>query len=355
MAVNAGQSAALVERLSAAELSGLSDSVVKPLVKDLHRVRPGIYWADFLLTSLLAWAGFSLALVVPPWSILMFLGIFLAVLAFYRGLCFVHELSHQTERTLPGFNLAYNLLAGFPMLMPSFIYVGVHQNHHKISCYGTDKDPEYLPFAHSRLMTGLFAAESFLIPFLLLIRFVCLTPFGFVSARFQCWLVAHASSLTMNVKYTREPNHELVRQIRIQSLFLCLAWGAYLTCVANGLVSLRILWTWLAVCSLVSFINTVRTLGAHDYQNEGEPMDRMAQLRDSIDTPGAFWTELWAPVGLRYHALHHYFPGIPYHSLPEAYRRIANNLAISAEYKEMTSPSLPASLTKLWNAGLGRD
>jgi len=30
----------------------------------------------------------------------------------------------------------------------------------------------------------------------------------------------------------------------------------------------------------------------------------------------------WAPVGLRYHALHHYFPGIPYHNLGFAYQRL---------------------------------
>ena len=78
---------------------------------------------------------------------------------------------------------------------------------------------------------------------------------------------------------------------------------------------------WYAVNAFISVCNTMRTLGAHRYESTGLPLDRAGQLADSIDTPGAAWTELWAPVGLRYHALHHYFPGIPYHNLGLAYRR----------------------------------
>lgn len=354
MAAIASESSTLVERLSAAELSGLSDTVVKPMVRDLHTVKPGIYWTDLLLTSFFGWTGFVAALAAPALSWWMFAGIVVAVLGFYRGLCFVHELSHQAARSLLGFEFAYNLLAGFPMLMPSFVYVGVHQNHHKVSLYGTDKDPEYLPFAHSSLMTTLFALESFLIPVILLVRFVLLTPIGLLSPRFQRGLVIYGSSLTMNVKYRREANDSLIRRVRNESALLFVGWATYFGCVFAGVVSSRFLWIWLAVCSLVSFINTLRTLGAHDYENEGEPMDRMGQLRDSIDTPGAFWTELWAPVGLRYHALHHYFPGIPYHSLPAAYNRIVSNLTVAEEYRQMTNASLPFSLGKLWKAGLRR-
>ena len=73
----------------------------------------------------------------------------MAVLALYRGLCFMHEISHLNPRTLPGFERAWNGLIGFPLLLPSFVYSGVHQSHHKLSTYGTLQDPEYLPFAGS--------------------------------------------------------------------------------------------------------------------------------------------------------------------------------------------------------------
>jgi fatty acid desaturase len=105
---------------------------------------------------------------------------------------------------------------------------------------------------------------------------------------------------------------------------------------------------WAVVTALASFINTIRTLGAHHYASDGRPIDREAQLGDSIDTPGAFWTELWAPVGLRYHALHHYFPGIPYHNLKPAYRRLLETLPQDSRYRQATSPSLPHSLSTLY-------
>ncbi len=155
----------------------------------------------------------------------------------------------------------------------------------------------------------------------------------------------------MNVKYRREAPDALVARIRWESIPLFVGWAAYLGLAAAGIVSFRFLWVWLAVCSLVSFVNTMRTLGAHAYESDGQPMDRMAQLRDSIDTPGAFWTELWAPVGLRYHALHHYFPGIPYHSLPAAYSRIVATFGLADEYRQMSSRSLPHSLCKLLRTG----
>ena len=41
---------------------------------------------------------------------------------------------------------------------------------------------------------------------------------------------------------------------------------------------------------------------------------------------------LWAPVGLRYHALHHLLPGVPYHNLGEAHRRISRELDSGSPY-----------------------
>ena len=351
MAAIVNDQAAISERLSSVEDSGLHDSLVKPLVRDLHQVKPVIYWADFLLSAAFGWAGLIFALFLPRLSWMMAVAVVVSSLSFYRALCFVHELSHQAARSLPFFEAVYNLLAGYPMLMPSFVYVGVHQNHHKISVYGTDQDPEYLPFAQSSVMTVLFALESFLIPVILLFRFVVLSPIGFIFPKVHRGLVVYASSLTMNVKYRRDPTEQLVSRVRRESIPMFLAWAVYLAFAAAGAVSFRFLWTWLAVSSLLSFVNTMRTLGAHAYESDGEPMDRMAQLRDSIDTPGAFWTELWAPVGLRYHALHHYFPGIPYHSLPAAYRRIVTTLSVNQDYLKMTSPSLPSSLCKLIQNG----
>ena len=117
----------------------------------------------------------------------------------------------------------------------------------------------------------------------------------------------------------------------------------------------KVLAIWCGVSACAALVNALRTLGAHHYESTGTPLDREGQLIDSIDTPGAWWTGLWAPVGLRYHALHHYFPGIPYHNLGTAYRRlIAGPSAESCaepNYEALTSPSLAWSLRRLYRTG----
>jgi fatty acid desaturase len=347
--------AAGVKQVRTAEtLFDVEDRRTRSLVRDLHVPKRAVYWTDLLVTATIGWFAFIMAVQLRPFSAAMLISIAVAAFALYRGLCFVHEISHLNRRALPGFAGVWNVLIGYPLLMPSFVYVGVHQNHHGLSTYGTAKDPEYLPFARSSMMTTVFALESFLIPAALLIRFLVLTPLGLVSPRFQRWLVVHASALTMNLAYRREAEPELVSSIRRQSGIILVAWALLIALVMRGFLPWRVFAIWFAVCSLASFVNTLRTLGAHAYESEGEPLDRSGQLQDSIDTPGALWTELWAPVGLRFHALHHYFPGIPYHNLTEAHRRLVSELPPAAAYRQVSSPGLGHSLRILFAKGFRR-
>jgi fatty acid desaturase len=327
------------------------DRITRNVVRGLHQPRPATFWVDFLISSAVGWAALALAVYLPIASLGMAVAGTVAIFLLYRGLCFVHEISHVNRRALPGFEFAYNALIGYPLLMPSFVYADVHSSHHRLSTYGTRQDPEYLPFAQNRVMPTVFAVGSFFVPVALLLRFLILTPIGLALPRLQRWLVAHASSLTMNHLYEREATAELVRSVRRQSLAILLVWGSAIMLAAYGILPWRAFGIWLAVVSVASFINTLRTLGAHAYESSGEPLDRQGQLSDSIDTPGALWTELWAPVGLRYHALHHYFPGIPYHNLPEAYRRLVRELPSDAAYHQVRSPGLRHSLARLYQKG----
>jgi fatty acid desaturase len=125
-------------------------------------------------------------------------------------------------------------------------------------------------------------------------------------------------------------------------------WAIPLSLAVYGTISWRIFALWYGVMACITLANTLRTLGAHRYRSEGSPMDLESQLLDSIDTPGNFWTAIWAPVGLRFHALHHFFPSMPYHNLPIAHRRLVASLPPDSAYCRSISYSLWDSLKTLW-------
>jgi fatty acid desaturase len=325
-----------------------ADRDARRLVGDLHSPRPAIYWTDLLLSALIGWTAFAAAIAFEPFSWRMMAASLVAVFALYRGLCFLHEISHLRQSALRGFETTWNVLLGVPMLMPSFIYVGVHQNHHKLSTYGTIDDPEYLPFSGRPGMIVLFSLESLLVPLLLMVRFLLLSPFSLMFPSIHHWLAARASALPMNVRYRREVTEATSRKMLRWEAVTLGVWCGLMALAAFRLLPWRYFGVWYLVSAVTSFINTVRTLGAHRYTSDGAPLDREGQLGDSIDTPGAVWTELWAPVGLRYHALHHYFPGIPYHNLKAAYGRLIQALPPDSGHPQSTSPSLPHSLQALY-------
>ena len=327
-----------------------AEAVSHALVADLHAPQPWIFWTDLTLSAVVGWTAFAVAIVAQPFSALMCLSAVIAAFGLYRGVCFTHELAHLRRRALPGFETAWNLLFGVPLLLPSFTYLGVHQSHHGLSSYGTKEDPEYLPFASSRRMMVIFAIQStLLMPVALLVRFLVLAPIALVWPPIHRWLEVHASSFAMNPEYRRTVTAEIAGKMRRWEIAMLAFWGAIFTLMYVGTLPLRTFGVWAGVMTIISLLNTVRVLGAHAYDSTGAILSRDGQLGDSIDTPGGPWTELWAPVGLRYHALHHYFPGIPYHNLGMAYRRILASLPTHATYLESTSPSLRNSLLVLYD------
>ena len=66
---------------------------------------------------------------------------------------FIHELTHIKKGAVKGFRFTWNLIVGVPLLVPSFMYEGVHNQHHAKTYYGTVDDPEYLPLALMRPWT----------------------------------------------------------------------------------------------------------------------------------------------------------------------------------------------------------
>ena len=116
------------------------------LTRDLNSPSAVIYWADMLGSALLGYAALFGAMFLRPTTFALLWGL-IAVLALYRAGSFIHELTHIKKGAVNGFRFAWNLVVGVPLMVPSFMYEGVHNQHHAKTYYGTANDPEYLPLA----------------------------------------------------------------------------------------------------------------------------------------------------------------------------------------------------------------
>ena len=65
-------------------------------------------------------------------------------------------------------------------------------------------------------------------------------------------------------------------------------------------------------------------------------------------TGTGFVTELFFPLGLRYHALHHLFPALPYHNLGRAHRRLVAQLPAGSPYHKTVFPTYWSALRALF-------
>ncbi|WP_039391205.1 fatty acid desaturase family protein [Novosphingobium sp. MBES04] len=324
------------------------------LTRDIARARPEIYWPDMLGSAALGYAALAGAILVESTPLAVALGLFAAI-ALYRALLFIHEITHMHRDALPGFRFGWNLLVGIPMLIPSFMYEGVHAQHHSRKRYGTIADPEYLPLALMKPWSlPVFALTAILLPPALLIRSAILVPLGVIIPPLRTLVWERASALAINPRYRREkPKGDFARMVFWQELG-CSLW-AIAVLAASYSYGWRPLIIALSVVSLTAFLNQVRTLVAHLWENEGEEMTLTAQYLDSVNVPPpGFLSPLWAPVGLRFHALHHLLPSMPYHSLTECHRRLSAHLGLESTYEKASYPGLLPLLGRLVRGTMSR-
>ena len=322
------------------------------LTRDINTARPEVYWPDMILSALVGYAALAGAILLEPVWLAVLSGL-LAVMALYRALLFIHEISHLHRDALPGFRTAWNLAVGIPMLTPSLMYEQVHTLHHARTRYGTADDPEYMPLALMKPWSlPVFVLVAALAPLALLLRWAVLAPLGAIIAPLRRVTWERFSALSINPEFRRRPaDGETRRWFLFQEVAACV-WSLVLLSSPLWL-GWKPLLVALAVASAVAVFNQLRTLVAHLWENEGEPMTVTAQYLDSVNVP-SFAAGLWAPVGLRYHAVHHLIPSMPYHSLHEAHRRISAHLGEGSTFHGANHKGMAPLVWRIGRSTMGR-
>ena len=321
------------------------------IVRDLFTPKPWIYWLDASLCMFTGHALFPLP-VFLPWLLpepvwlrilLQVISFVVSGLCFYRAMMFIHEIAHQPEKEFRAFRLYWNYFCGVRVLVPAFLYYS-HASHHRRKMYGTAYDGEYIPFEHRpRRELLLYFSQPFLAPIIGVLRFYILTPLTWFSPTLRKLVHERASSLVVNLAHLQPPptpqQFISMRRQEVQCFNNCALATLLLVFVVP-----QHAWAFLLNGYLMGvfgmFLNHTRALASHRWTGDEHEMSFLSQLLDSANYPTGWINELWAPVGTRYHALHHLFPSLPYHNLPEAHRRLMAELPADSPYRRTVYPSM---------------
>lgn len=319
------------------------------LTDDLMTPNAAIYWVDMIVSVVLMWGGLYVAATTANLAIGLGAGL-VSVLALYRALSFIHELTHIRDDEAPGFRVGWNILVGVPLMTPSLMYEGVHNIHHIKDRFGTALDPEYMPLSRfTPLKLAGFLFVALLAPLGVILRSAILIPLSFVVPPLRRYLKTKLSALIINPGFVRDDLNRWRAAWVVQDV-ACWLWSwAVIAATVAGWLPLRAVLTGLLIFSLATFLNQARTLVAHHWDNEGDKMSLDEQFLDSVNVPPPnLASALWAPVGLRYHALHHLLPRLPYHNLGKAHARLSAALTTDSIYHQASEKGLIEALADLF-------
>jgi fatty acid desaturase len=308
---------------------------------DFFRVSPARYWTDFLVSMVAAYLAAAVYLTSPLWSWRQAVAFPLAAFWLYRLGSLIHEVCHLGRHEMPAFKAAWNLAVGMMTLTPSPFFTRHHRDHHSQRYYGTPEDPEYVANVLEGGSVASVAGYTLYVlvfPLLVFLRFL-LAPLSFLHPRLREWTLRKASSLTFNRRYERRLTAEDRRAILAVELPCFLRAAAIPLLVVLGLnpwMRVPLLYA-LAVATVL--LNQLRQLADHHFEGDGSRVDVESHILDSCNfTRDDPLTLLLFPFSIRYHALHHLFPSLPYHNLKPAHEHLVATLPADSPYHTLDRP-----------------
>jgi fatty acid desaturase len=298
-------------------------------------LKPMQFWLDFVVSLFFAYGSGAIFLLVPLGSPAQLACFPIAVFWIYRLGSLVHEVSHLGHHEMRVFKVTWNLLVGVMTLAPSPFFTGHHRDHHSQRHFGRNEDPEYVVnFFHQGSMFSLLGYGLLLVvfPFGVFLRFL-LSPLTFVHPRLREWVLRRASSLTMNFRYERKLS--AFDRISITSIELsCWLRATWmLAAVFLGVTHWTRLPLFYSLALGVLILNQLRLAGDHHFASGGRALSYEGHIRDSCNYAGRdLMTWLLYPFAIRYHALHHLFPAMPYHNLEAAHKFLTHRLPADSPY-----------------------
>ena len=308
---------------------------------DFFRVSPARYWADFLLSLFAAYSAAAAYLTLPFGSWPQLLAFPMAAFWLYRLGSLIHEVCHLGQHEMTVFKGAWNLLAGVMTLTPSPFFTRHHRDHHSQRFYGTPEDPEYvancLESGNAASLLG-YTVYVLVFPLLVFLRFL-LVPLTFVDPRVREWTLKRASSLTFNRLYERKLTPADRRAILAAEIPCFLRAAMIPLLVVFGFNH----WTRIPMLYLLAvatvLLNQLRQLADHHFEGDGSRVDLADHIMDSCNfTRNDPLTLLFFPFSIRYHALHHLFPSLPYHNLKKAHAHLVDTLPADSPYLQLDRP-----------------
>jgi fatty acid desaturase len=319
-------------------------SEIKEAVKEYSILNPKRVYVEIIALGVFAWIAFIHAVLNEN-----LLSLIISSILMYRGHSLIHEVSHL-RNILNYYEGLYDFFFGFPNRIPAYS-IRTHRFHHGVNSFGTIKDPEYEKWTDK---PALFLLRPALLcnlyPLFLTLRFGVWPIISLIAPKnWSDYVYLRMSSFVMNLNYERPRNIQEEQEVKRSDLLMsAFLFSSLLTAYSFGVLMTFILY-WYAMAVVLFLFNTYRALVAHRYlahrKEEDSSID--GQLLDSVTIEGNYFTELWAPNGLRYHSTHHYLPNIPYYNLGKVHRKLKQLLPNDHLYHITVEPDFKSAFSKL--------